>query len=134
MDNHTLGLIGKIVAMGFWASFALLFFCLTPIMYWLDKRKEREAVNQSYAMFEDEPKWISVEERLPEDGECIGDWFWVKRQGAVELMYGAWQKWKDPHEFSWQDPYTVGDHEGIWTENYDDITHWMLLVPPEEGS
>ena len=147
MDNHTLGLIGKIVAVGFWACFALLFLCLSPIMCWIDKRKERKVCpicagdqyactcdEQSYVMPECEviDEWISVDERLPKDDEVVGDWFWVKRQGGIELMYGSWQKWKDPHEFKWQDPYTVGDHEGLHIEYYDDVTHWRSLIPPEE--
>lgn len=78
-----------------------------------------------------EEEWISVDEKLPEDNEVVGDWFWVKRQnGSIELMYGTWHKWKTPHEFKWQDPYTVGDKEGLYVEYYNDITHWKSLIEP----
>jgi hypothetical protein len=41
MDNHILGAIGKVVAIGFWVSFALLILVLMPIMNWLDKRNTK---------------------------------------------------------------------------------------------
>ena len=66
------------------------------------------------------PKWISVEERLPEDQRSV---LTVNGHGEIRIM-GLWSKCDD----KW-----------TWVHNdrmmhYNDITHWMLLpgIPKEE--
>lgn len=66
------------------------------------------------------PKWISVEDRLPEDQRSV---LTVNGHGEIRIM-GLWSK--------------CGD-EWTWVHNdrmmhYNDITHWMSLpgIPKEE--
>lgn len=65
------------------------------------------------------PKWISVEERLPEDQRSV---LTVNGHGEIRIM-GLWSKRGD----AW-----------TWVHNdrmmhYNDITHWMPLPePPKE--
>ena len=67
------------------------------------------------------PKWISVEERLPEDQRSV---LTVNGHGEIRIM-GLWSKRGD---------------EWTWVHNdrmmhYNDITHWMPLPePPKEDA
>ena len=56
-----------------------------------------------------EVKWISVEERLPEDDETVLTW------GDLQIVMMDWR------------------HENKWC-CFGDVTHWMPLPePPKEG-
>lgn len=84
-----------------------------------------------------QPKWISVEDRLPtpeESGQCLVR---VRSGGPI---YGGWEYNID---FAWWDEYWTldGDHGYTWTCIQNDwdgevtITHWMPLPhQPEEES
>ena len=72
------------------------------------------------------PKWISVEERLPEAKLCV-------------LGYGVRSRaYNEPDPFAGvHDVYTRGEDEGwltYWNRESVDVTHWMPLPePPKEG-
>ncbi len=61
-------------------------------------------------------KWISVEDRLPEgDVQQFELLVWIEGSKAIANWDGD----------SW---YVFGDKHGL----EDDVTHWMLVEPPEE--
>ena len=59
------------------------------------------------------PKWISVEDRLPEDQRSV---LTVNGHGEIRVM-GLWSKCGD--EWTWVHNYR--------TMHYNDITHWMPI-------
>lgn len=60
------------------------------------------------------PRWISVAERLPEDGKEV--LVWAKRWRFAELERGKWIDW------------TVRSY-------LKEVTHWQpLSEPPKEGA
>lgn len=70
------------------------------------------------------PRWISVEERLPE-GECLAGCFAHGSYGYGEYIIG------------YVAPYRESEGNGYCAENsfvlLDDVTHWMPLPePPKE--
>lgn len=64
---------------------------------------------------------ISVKERLPE----YTDFVWVKRESEDEVELGFFGFCS-----RFQNPYTVGDQEGLSVEYFNDVTHWCELEPP----
>jgi len=64
---------------------------------------------------------IPVSAKLPD----YTDFVWVKREASevLELAFsnGSW---------GFQNPYTVGDSEGLSVEYYSDVTHWAELQAP----
>lgn len=72
---------------------------------------------------DDKPRWISVEERLPEKAEQIADhWFSAEVIGKDEVTIR-----KAYYNFT----------AGVWLDancemEWDSITHWMPMPPKEE--
>jgi hypothetical protein len=67
---------------------------------------------------------IPVSERLPDYTDFV--WVWRADSDKAELCYFIQRT-----EFEqWQDPYSVGDYEGLSIEHYKDVTHWAPLEPP----
>ena len=63
---------------------------------------------------------IPVSEKLPD----YTDFVWVKRESSEMLKLG----FHSSGEF--QNPYTVGDSEGLSVEYFHDVTHWAELQVP----
>lgn len=60
------------------------------------------------------PRWISVEDELPKDGECVAT---INTVGVKDVRHYSHGKW-----------YSNFGNE------YDDITHWMPMpAPPKKG-
>lgn len=69
-----------------------------------------------------QPKWISVEERLPEDKKETADCYLVTDGAFIWMAYWGCKEWQFAQ--CTDSPYVID-----WT----DITHWMPLPePPEE--
>lgn len=62
------------------------------------------------------PKWISVEERLPEDYELV---LTVSTEGYIHIF---------SHAPSYKYPFGIGPHH----PRYYPVTHWMPLPDPPE--
>ncbi len=67
----------------------------------------------------------SVEEKLPQPTHFV----WVKRASQKELEL-AYFTGRDNKSSQFQDPYTVGDREGLYVEYFTDVIYWAELVPP----
>ena len=76
---------------------------------------KKEAAFIKGAMWADEhPRWISVEDELPKDGECVAT---INTVGVKDVRHYSHGKW-----------YSNFGNE------YDDITHWMRLpAEPKKG-
>lgn len=62
-----------------------------------------------------QPKWISVDERLPEEGETVLCYYESDLMGVCTRLHEIWE-----------------DSYGYW-ESDDAITHWMPMPePPKE--
>lgn len=63
------------------------------------------------------------------DAEPVNQGFvWVRRSdGGIELAYII--DYSGRREF--QDPYTVGDREGLSVEYFRDVTDWAYIVAPD---
>jgi len=59
--------------------------------------------------------WISVEDRLPEDGSMV-------------LTYGWWE-YPDSMRYVGETE-TWYDQEGNWPDGSSPVTHWQPLPPP----
>ena len=79
-------------------------------------RKAREEIA---ALREQEPKWISVKERLPEYTKRVI----VCDVRARNRYIGIWSLEKDPDDGSdcWED--NCG-----WWQSFEEVTHWMPLT------
>ena len=66
------------------------------------------------------PRWIPVEERLPEDrGDVLVAAYWHER-------WGVYMGWCAPERAAWS------VHVGIGDRNDVAVTHWMPLPEPPE--
>lgn len=87
------------------------------IRYNLLNREDKAAVDVAFDALMEQPRWISVEERLPEDR----DWVLVWHTGYLTAKKA---KYKDNDFPIWIiDGY--GDQPG-------EVTHWMPLPEPPE--
>lgn len=69
--------------------------------------------------------WIPVTERLPEIDKLVLVCF-----SNNKVFIGHRLSWANHGVYAWD----VFTSHGTWTENQNDITHWMPLpAPPEEG-
>lgn len=67
------------------------------------------------------PRWIPVEERLPEDrGDVLVAAYWHER-------WGVYMGWCVPERVAWS------VHIGIGDRNDVAVTHWMPLPEPPEA-
>lgn len=81
------------------------------VRYNLANEKQKAALDMAFSALREQPRWISVDERLPED------WVWVQ-------VYRSANQTMDTD-------FCTPSKKGGWC-HYNDITHWMPLPDPPE--
>lgn len=98
--------------------------------------KRREAIGMAIAALREQPRWISVEERLPEESTEVLSFFCVRK------IDGTWERYTATAIRLRDAKWLVSDYQnGIeaysWGTDIEDccfrVTHWMPLPePPKE--
>lgn len=72
-----------------------------------------------------------VTEKLPD----YTDFVWILREGKTEWELGYFNQHVDASlsDAQWQNPYSVGDSEGLSVDYYNDVIKWRDLEPPKES-
>lgn len=88
----------------------------------LDRHNLIQMVKQGAEWADSHPRWIPVEERLPEETEVV---LGVREGGTDVEMYKFMGFNESTNTFDWE-----------WHPYYravvDNVTHWMEIVPPRK--
>ena len=84
--------------------------------------KTKDALDMAITALREQPRWISVEERLPEES---GRYIVLRKSG--DCLNCCYEKERD----SWGVLIDMGEAGALWVA-YNGVTHWMPLPEPPE--
>ena len=90
--------------------------------YFVDEDEYVSACKLAIAALREQPRWISVEERLPEES---GRYIVLRKSGdCLDCQY---EKDRD----NWGVLIDMGEVGAIWVD-YNGVTHWMPMPEPQK--